>query len=74
MLQKLGVRDGILQKSKVDGLVNVGDLIDNDEFPDPSVVHMDIESIRPVLTQGAWDHISAKGKLVSSQMLLYLVH
>ena len=69
MLQKLGVRDGILQNSKVDRLTSIGDLIDNNEFPNPSVVHMDIKSMRLVFTQGAWDHISAKGKLVSSQIL-----
>ena len=70
MLQKLGVRDVVLRRNGVDGLININDLIETDEFPDPSVVHTNIESMKPVFTQEAWDHVSAKGKLVSLQILL----
>lgn len=70
MLQKLGVRDVILRENRVDGLINIGDLIETDEFPDPSILQTNIESMKPVFTQEAWDHVSAKGKLVSLQILL----
>ncbi len=67
MLQRLGVKETVLQKSKlsIGHKIDVDDMSSNNELPDPEILEIDIDCVKPVFTQEAWDSISAKSAYIS---------
>ena len=50
--------------------IDIDDIISDDDYPDPSLVNSNIDDLRPVFTQAAWDKV----KLMSKLALLYVSH
>ena len=50
--------------------IEVDDIISDDDYPDPSLVHFNIDDLRPVFTQAAWDKV----KLMRELAMFYKSH
>ncbi len=51
------MRSTNLAVKSMDKQIEVDDIITDDDYPDPSLVNVNIDDLRPVFTQAAWDKV-----------------